>query len=183
LGNWTDDDITKYENELKAIIELIRLPSNEPNLLPEINILTDIFDLTSMANCEAGKKSYSLAPNGKLYLCPAFYFENPENSIGDLDEGLNIKNHDLMQLSKAPICDVCDAYHCQRCIYLNKKLTGEYNIPSKLQCVVSHIERRCSLDLQKVLKEAGMVFENNLKPIDYLDPLTKICEVEKNSCL
>lgn len=174
LDEWDKDDLAKYQFELEAIaLEIIAI-ANKIQEIPEINVLTDIFDLKSMSNCDAGIKSYTLAPNGKFYLCPAFYFDNPNNSIGSLEEGININNPELLMLSKAPICNACDAFHCQRCKYLNQKLTGEYNTPSSIQCNISHIERRVSFNIQKELIKNGFQFDNILQAIDYIDPLTKI---------
>lgn len=54
--------------------------------------------LDRMNNCGAGDTTITLAPDGKFYICPAFYLENQEDalgdlkhSIGDLDNGLDIK--------------------------------------------------------------------------------------------
>ena len=61
----------------------------------------------------------------------------------------------LLELKYSPICRICDAYQCKRCVFLNKKLTSEINTPSSRQCRLSHIEREASrLFLQK-LKETG----------------------------
>jgi len=128
-----------------------------------------------MCNCDAGNESFALAPNGKIYICPAFYFDNPENNIGDLDSGINIKNEYLLDFEFAPICKECDAYHCNRCKFLNKKLTDEINTPSKNQCLISHIERNCTQKLQRVLINKGLIsMDNTIKSITYLDPLEKI---------
>lgn len=32
-------------------------------------------NITSMINCNAGVTSYALAPNGKFYVCPAFFMK------------------------------------------------------------------------------------------------------------
>lgn len=183
LEYWSKDDLDLYEHELNKIACTLLKHCQLTGDLSEVNVLTDIFYLKGMANCEAGIKSYALAPNGKIYICPAFYFNNPEDSIGSLEEGINIKNSELLELDRAPICNACDAYHCQRCKYLNKKMTGEYNTPPKIQCVAGHIERRTSLKLQQSLEKLGQSFENSLKPVDYLDPLTKIYEFNKSKCL
>lgn len=182
LDEWDKDDLATYQFELESIaLEIIAI-ADKAQVIPEINVLTDIFDLKSMSNCDAGIKSYSLAPNGKLYLCPAFYFDNQENSIGSLEEGINIKNPELLKLSKAPICSACDAFHCQRCKYLNKKLTGEYNTPSAIQCHISHIERLVSFKIQNELIKNGYQFDNILQAIDYMDPLTKIYKPSNIKC-
>ena len=40
---------------------------------PQFNLITDRMMLTSMNNCGAGDSCITLAPNGKFYICPAFY--------------------------------------------------------------------------------------------------------------
>jgi len=110
-------------------------------LLPQINLLTDRILLDKMNNCNAGIENITLAPNGKFYVCPAFYLENENDSVGDLVTGINIKNKYLYQLQNAPLCRKCDAYQCKRCVWLNRKTTREVNTPSHEQCVVAHIER------------------------------------------
>ena len=69
----------------------------------------------------------------------------------------------------------CDSYQCKRCIYLNKKLTGEYNTPSKIQCLLSHYERDVSRKLQQRLINKGLISNKNIiTKLDYNDPLEKI---------
>ena len=151
---------------------------------PEINILTDRLRLNEMHNCEAGVENITLAPNGKFYLCPAFYYDeqmgvstrmnhktkDASRSVGDLEVGINIPNKQLLELERAPLCRICDAYHCNRCIWLNQKLTWDNNTPSRQQCVMAHIERNASRNLSNKLKDAGFALENEIKEINYLDP-------------
>ena len=124
-----------------------------------------------MKNCDAGIKHITFAPDGKFYLCPAFFSDNDYN-IGDLVNGINIINQQLLTIEYSRICSICDAYHCKRCIYLNKKMTNEINIPSHEQCVTSHFEREASRKLWQDLKNSGLSFNNNsnIPEIDYLDP-------------
>lgn len=179
IEEWNDIDVQLYKDQLEILMEYIYI-SYQNNVKCELNVLTDIFELNSMCNCDAGKNHISLAPNGKFYICPAFYFDNPNNSIGNLEEGINISNEHLLDINNAPICLGCDSYHCRRCVYLNKKLTNEINTPSKIQCIVSHIERSVSLKLQQMLKKENIIPRNILKEIDYLDPIEKLQEGEVN---
>lgn len=132
----------------------------------QFNLLTDRVMLKQMNNCEAGIENITLAPNGKFYLCPAFYYENADDCIGTLSEGLDIKNRQLLKLKYAPLCRVCDCYQCKRCVWLNRRLTLEVNTPSHAQCVVSHLERNAS----KYLIEKTGLNAKEIKEIDYLDP-------------
>ncbi|HEX9060974.1 MAG TPA: radical SAM peptide maturase, CXXX-repeat target family [Clostridia bacterium] len=172
VESWDDKSIDRYDSELQLLSEFLYQEYKHNNSLI-INISTKLLDLSSMENCGAGESSFALAPNGRFYLCPAFYFDNPDDSIGNLDEGIQIKNQSILNLKKAMLCsDYCDAYHCKRCKFLNKKMTREYNTPSKRQCVVSHIERKHSYCLQKKLvDEINMKFSNRLSLVDYSDPM------------
>lgn len=105
-----------------------------------VNIITDRLQLTEMDNCNAGWKSVTLAPNGKYYICPDFYYADEADSCGDMEHGLDIKDPLLYKLNHAPLCRDCGAYHCQRCVFLNKKKTLEVNIPSYEQCSKAEIE-------------------------------------------
>lgn len=138
-----------------------------------INILTDRLSLSSMNNCNAGGESLTLAPDGRFYVCPAFYYDN-DYSIGTPKDGLDIKNPNLYKLSHAPICRDCDAYHCKRCIWLNHKMTREVNTPSHEQCVISHHERLASRLLQENLAKAGIKNTGAIiSEIKYNDPFEK----------
>lgn len=142
---------------------------------PQLNLLTDRMMLSQMNNCGAGNTNITLAPNGKFYVCPAFYHEHKADSIGDLEYGLDIKNKQLYKLEYAPICRHCDAWQCKRCIWLNRKTTLEVNTPSHEQCVVAHLERNASKELLKNIRKYGIFMpeKEEIKEIDYLDPFDK----------
>lgn len=140
----------------------------------QINILTDRFMLKSMNNCSAGDESITLAPNGSFYICPGFYMDNSQD-VGNLDNGLNIKNRQLYKLEYAPICRICDAWQCKRCVWLNKKMTFEINTPGREQCVLSHIERNVTKELLSDIKNIGERFPfKEIPTISYLDPFEKL---------
>ena len=184
VEQFSDEQIEAYKqvlNEWNAtLLELYKQGQS-----PQFNLLTDRMMLEKMHNCEAGVSNITLAPNGKFYLCPAFYYDeqmkvdsqmnhhNPssDNSVGDLEKGLDIPNPQLLQLDHAPLCRNCDAYQCRRCIWLNRKLTWDNNTPSHQQCVMAHLERNASRDLLNDIRKAGEFMPNiNIKEIDYLDP-------------
>jgi len=151
---------------------------------PQINLLTDRIMLDNMNNCGAGDTSISLAPDGHFYVCPAFYHIDKEKeyglgkckfTIGSLYEGVKIANSNLFKLDFSPICSECDAFHCKRCVWLNRKLTYEVNTPSKQQCVISHIERKSSIALLKeISKKTGLFSSKHIKELDYYDPFEKL---------
>lgn len=182
IEEWENDDVMSYKGQLEIIAELIINTYKEDKPI-EVNVLTDIINLKSMCNCGAGEDTFTLAPNGKIYICAAFYFDNPDNSIGTIEEGIFIKNKHLLELKNAPICSICDAKHCKRCKYLNKKLTNEINTPSKIQCIVSHIERNVARELQNRLHKDGVKYYKKLIPeLSYLDPLEKILNNSSTNC-
>ena len=142
---------------------------------PQINILTDRIFISSMNNCGAGETSITIAPDGNFYPCPAFYQDYCDDCtdfiLGNVRDGLSIKNSALFQLDHAPLCRNCDAYQCKRCIWLNKKLTKEINTPSREQCVMAHLERNASrLLLYNIRKRAEFMKDIDIKEISYLDP-------------
>ena len=143
---------------------------------PQFNLLTDRMMLTAMNNCGAGDTCITLAPNGKFYICPAFYYEKPNDNVGSLAEGLDIRNKQLYKLDYAPICRECDAWHCKRCIWFNQKLTLEVNTPSHEQCVMAHLERNVSRDLLSTLRKQGKFKTEipDIPEIDYIDPFDNI---------
>ncbi len=181
ISMWDEKDINEYKNQLDMVGEYVIGLYRSKNQV-ELNVLTDLWNLKSMCNCGAGETDLSLAPNGKIYMCPAFYFDNEENYIGSLEEGINIKNENLLSLEKAPICLSCDVYNCMRCKFLNWKLTSQINIPSKIQCTISHIERNKSREIQTLLiKEKLIKVVNRISEIEYLDPLDQIVEYREEN--
>lgn len=172
---FTDDQQNVYSEWLANIgKDIENLYAN--GKLPQFNLLTDRMMLTAMNNCGAGDSSITLAPNGKFYICPAFYYDNPDDNIGDLDGGLEIKNKQLYKLDYAPICRECDAWHCKRCIWLNRSMTLEVNTPSHEQCVMAHLERNTSRDMLTHIRNQSTFLPENpdIPELDYTDPFDKI---------
>ncbi len=139
---------------------------------PQFNLLTDRMILTEMNNCNAGDTTITLAPNGKFYICPAFYYNDENDNVGNIENGLDIKNKQLYKLDHAPICRKCDAWQCRRCIWLNRKTTLEVNTPSHEQCVAAHLERNASRELMLSLRSKGTFLpdKEEIKELTYLDP-------------
>lgn len=174
IEDWQDKDLKTYEAELQKLVKFLEEAYRDGTKF-ELNVLTDLWNLNSMRNCTAGNDTFSLAPNGRIYICPAFYFDDQDSHVGSLENGIEVKNKQLLELKNAPICSVCDVHHCMRCKYLNKKLTEEYNVPSQIQCLVSHIERNKSMELQRLIRQnKAEKFDNILAEVDYTDPLDKL---------
>ena len=177
VETFTDADFVNYKDILDSlVVDLEQMYVSVGS--PQLNLLTDRMMLTTMNNCNAGWECITLAPDGKFYICPAFYQANSSTtiedktiSLGDLNTGLDIKNPQLYKLSHAPLCRQCDAYQCKRCIWLNRKTTLEVNTPSHEQCVMAHLERNASRNLLTNVREHGQFMpEVEIKEISYLDP-------------
>ena len=171
IETFTEDDFMAYKSLLSNLAERVE-QIYVSGKSPQLNLLTDRIMLEKMNNCGAGDTSVTLAPDGKFYVCPAFYLSADGYTIGDLENGLEIKNSQLYRLDHAPLCRRCDAWQCKRCIWMNRKTTLEVNTPSHEQCVVAHLERSASRKLLIDIRKHGkfMSGSEDIKEIDYLDP-------------
>ena len=174
VENFSDLGIGKYQVFLESLIPSIVHEYHNGHQV-QFNLLTDRLMLKDMNNCNAGYESITLAPDGKFYICPAFYL-NGQQCIGDIDNGIDIKNSQLYKLEYAPICRICDAFQCKRCIWLNKKLCREVNTPSHQQCVMAHVERIVSKKLLEEFRKIDSSFmsETDIAEVEYLDPFDKL---------
>lgn len=171
IETFTEDDFMAYKSLLSNLAERVE-QIYVSGKSPQLNLLTDRIMLEKMNNCGAGDTSVTLAPDGKFYVCPAFYLSADGYAIGDMVNGLEIKNSQLYRLDHAPLCRRCDAWQCKRCIWMNRKTTLEVNTPSHEQCVVAHLERNASRKLLIDIRKHGkfMSSSEDIKEIDYLDP-------------
>lgn len=166
IDTFTDEDLKQYNTLLDKWAEVLKA-EYLADRTPQLNLLTDRMMLAKPNHCNAGVENITLAPNGKYYICPAFYYSNPEDSI----DPQAIPNQQLLRLDHAPLCRYCDAYHCRRCVWMNRKTTLEVNTPNHEQCIVAHTERNAARRLlEAIRKEATFMPEMEIKEIDYLDP-------------
>jgi CXXX repeat peptide maturase len=168
---FTEADTAIHEEELSRIAKLLAAAYRSGGG-PEVNVLSDRLMLKTMRNCGAGVDHLTLAPNGRLYICPGFYHDDETAAVADFD---NKKAPDVLpalELRRAPLCSRCDAFHCKRCIYLNAKTTLEFKVPSEQQCAVAHVEREAS---RRLLVELGQIEPFRRMPripeLMYRDPL------------
>ena len=167
-----NDDLMEYESQLEQI-EKHAVEAYQHGQTVQMSFMTDRLLLKNMNNCDAGITHLTAGLDGRLYLCPGFYYQDAvNNAVGDMQHEVEISNEQLLELGSAPICSSCDAYHCKRCVYLNKKTTGEVNTPSHQQCVVSHLERNLSRRVSDTLRRRLEMFRKftPLPEIPYLDP-------------
>ena len=162
----TDEELKSYAGVLEGLASVLK-GEYLAGRMPQLNLLTDRMMLDQPNHCNAGVENITLAPNGKYYLCPAFYYSNPDDSIDPQD----IRNRQLLRLDHAPLCRHCDAYQCRRCIWLNRKTTLEVNTPSREQCIVAHTEREASRRLLAAIREQAVFMpEVEIKELNYNDP-------------
>lgn len=184
VESFEDTDFEKYSKTLVTLRQTVAKEYAQGHSV-QINLLTDRMMLEEMNNCDAGCSNITLAPDGKFYVCPAFYYDGvcdgKEVSLGDvclkgytigsLKNGLDIKNPQLYKIDHAPLCRNCDAYQCKRCTWLNRRMTLEVNTPSHEQCVLAHIERNASRELLAEIRKIGTFLpEQDIIEINYLDP-------------
>lgn len=172
LKSWTMDDLEMYKKSLYLLVDSVAELLLSGKQL-QLNLLTDRLYLRAMNNCSAGVESLTIGPDGLFYACPAFYyFDHQDSKLGSIDETLFIPNAKLYQLDHAPICCHCDAWHCRRCIWLNKSLTREVNTPGKIQCLAAHVEREASRLLKEKLASADFDVSvlSDIPILSYLDP-------------
>lgn len=184
VDTFTDTDFEKYQQSLDALSLTITKEYAKGHPV-QFNLITDRMLLKEMNNCGAGDSNITLAPDGKFYVCPAFYYDGVCDgkevslsdvcqkgyAVGSVKDGIDIKNPQLFKLDHAPLCRKCDAYQCKRCIWLNRRMTLEVNTPSHEQCVMAHIERNVARQLLADIRTLGTFLpEHDIKEIDYLDP-------------
>jgi CXXX repeat peptide maturase len=171
IAQWRDEQVALYDQQLRETATLIeaRYADQDP---VEVNVLTDLWYLTERCDCGAGETSVAIAPDGRIYTCPAFYFADETDSLGSIGSGLRIGDPRQLAAKSSSYCSDCDIYSCRRCKFLNKKITGELSIPSRIQCRVSYLERAVSCELQQRLLAAGLLQPRTiLKPLPYMDSL------------
>lgn len=138
-GSLADSDALEYERQLRYaseyLIEFLRHGARK-----EISVITDRLGLEKPSNCGAGTESLTLAPNGNIYICPAFYYSDPGSSVGSLTEPLNAYVLSMCSRQKSPLCRDCNALACTNCHFDNLNRTQHLNVPGRMQCLTSKLE-------------------------------------------
>lgn len=177
VENFTSSLFELYELQLHRVRAYLEEEYRKGNM-PEVSVITDRPFLVNMNNCNAGVEHLTCGPDGNLYLCPAFYYQKPESTLGSLNGIPEYQHSRFLELSLAPVCRNCDAYQCKRCIYLNQALTLEINTPSSQQCIAAHLERKVSsLFIKNIVLDLPETQMPVIIPeLDYLDPFTIISD-------
>lgn len=174
-------EYAEYRRQLETLRPALLKAAGRPDP-SELNALTDRLVLDRLNDCRAGLDHLTVAPNGRLYLCPAFYHADPKDTLGAIRNDIVVPGRRLLELKYAPICRICDAYQCKRCVFLNRALTLELNTPSAEQCRLAHVEREASRLYLEGLREAGAgAGLADIPAVDYDDPFT--VAVEKKTAI
>ena len=99
-----------------------------------------------IGTCGAGKNFATITPNGDIYACHRFYFnEHSEKyKLGDIYNGF-IQNETSCLLEDYSVDDMeqcleCDCYQfCDRCIAENNEATNNIMKPSEKRCKIYNI--------------------------------------------
>ena len=143
-----------YEQLCKINLELIEY--FEKKDIRQVNVLTDDLFSGKRNNCSFGVENFALAPDGGIYICPAFYFSKKNvifQSVENLKSFADKEDYNILQND---ICKNCDIHHCKFCVYQNKKNTGESRVPSAAQCKITQTERKATYELYTLLMENHM---------------------------
>lgn len=168
LGQDREFSLDMYDSVLSKITDNIVQIFKKEGTLKEVNVLSDVLFLDKHDNCKAGVDNFTYAPDGKFYVCPAYYSEG-KYSVGSIDGEINVRNQHLFTDDYAPLCKTCDVYNCENCKFQNQMVTGEVNVSPSYQCKKSHLERKYAHMLQEKLKEKIYV-THQLNSINYDDP-------------
>ena len=125
LFQWEQSDYDLFSLQLNGL---------EKSLQAKLNILTNC--LKGDRNCKSGVTEFTLAPNGKLYPCPGFYYELPNDELCVADEINKLKTMDstLFDHSKSLKCRDCKNNQCEQCTLQNRLITGFSNLPAESLC-------------------------------------------------
>ncbi len=138
LLEYEDADIETYRDQLSEVARRL-LDKGQSWKGYRIDRLTDRFRLEAPNECGAGFKKLAVASTGRLYTCPAAIWGD-EPSCGHVLEGLELPNRHLFTRRYSLPCGKCDAVHCSRCTYLNKRGTLEFCVPPRNVCRLAHVE-------------------------------------------
>lgn len=166
-------DLKIYYDQLEHIADELVVYYKDGKL-KQVNIITDDLFNSYRTNCSFGYNNFVIAPDEKIYACPAMYYAEEQNYINDFNE-LHFAQIKKFDLGKNPICNQCDFKHCKWCFYYSQKITGEYGVPASMQCKITQTERKATDYLCKKMKENGLekYCENYVEMGNFDDPILK----------
>jgi CXXX repeat peptide maturase len=138
LLNYDDNDLAAYRRELMRVGRWL-LDQGQAWQRYRLDCLTDRLRNTLENHCGAGDTKLAVGPGGQVCLCPAA-LRGGGVSYGQVLEEITIPNRQLFTKDYSVPCLACDALHCFRCVYLNKRATLEYCVPPRVACRLAHAE-------------------------------------------
>jgi CXXX repeat peptide maturase len=138
LLTYDDGDLAVYQRELMQVGRWL-LEQGERWPRYRLDCLTDRLRGEGDGHCGAGHTKLAVGLTGQVYLCPAA-LRRSEPSYGHVLAGVEIPNRQLFTKRYSTPCMECDALHCLRCVYLNKRATLEYCVPPRVACRLAHVE-------------------------------------------
>lgn len=161
-----------YKNQLEQVCNYLVRIYKDDKAFKRVSLITDLCELKEHNNCAAGDKTFSLAPDGRIYSCSADYNKG-RDSVGTLLKAIEVKNRFLYTISGSPLCNLCDAHQCPNCVDLNLLKTGEVNISPSYQCRKGHLEAEATQKYQR-----QMEYNEIIDIPEYKDPIN--CFIKKN---
>jgi CXXX repeat modification system protein len=176
LDRYDEADFERYEMVLTDLRQRLAVKYLRGEAA-ELSVLSDRLGLPAPTDCGAGVDHITVVPNGDLHICPGFANDGVAR-IGTLLDGWQIANQHLLERAQAPICSVCDAFHCRRCVYMHRRATLEFNTPSWQICRAAHMEREASRVMLSALHQRRCMERiRPIPPLDYQDPLERLVQV------
>jgi uncharacterized protein len=147
-GDWDQKSLTLLKHEYMKLADFYyekALAEEKFYLSPfEVKISSHI-NRGSYCNerCELGEKQISVGPDGRLYPCVQFVYDE-QYSIGDVDTGIdNKKRYSLFSMNEAEKDSCIECAVKERCNHycgcLNKQSTGSINKVSPVLCAHERI--------------------------------------------
>lgn len=135
---WGVDEVNMYLSELRKVLQHCN----------KNGVTLNIGKLDEAHNCRAGTYSFSLAPNGKIYACPGFYYTKGK-PLGSIKEGVAlIEKH---KVNCATFCSQCTVFHCNRCPHQSLIQTGDIAVPPNVLCELAQEENKIIEEVMGVL--------------------------------
>ena len=135
VETFTETDFEKYKRVLASLSESIEKRYIDGQA-PQLNVLTDRMMLEAMNNCNAGDEVITLAPDGRFYVCPAFYYEQAY-SIGSHTKSATLQTRIRSNLS--PL----------RCLPVQTLRVAEPQNDTRSEYAVARAVRRSTLGTQR----------------------------------
>ena len=119
---------------------------------------------------EFGNGDFFIGANGVIYYHPNFYYQNSKYGILCSIDEFKDEEANIHFTEPHLICMNCECFYCDRDIYKNKILTGEYKVPCINSCRITTLFSRYSkILLNRLTKTALFDPEENLDIVDSFD--------------